>query len=88
MSESRINCTEISTEGRKAGIQKKQFAGIEDKDLRCRNIAVMILNYYEDHGEDVALEYSAVNITDADEGHVRSWVQKLAEERGIWGRKH
>lgn len=84
MTEARVNKTEVSEKGRKAGIRKNQFQGIKDKDLRCRNIAVMILNYYEDHGEDVALEYSAVNIQDNDEGHVRDWVQKLAKERGMW----
>lgn len=64
-------------------IEKNQFGSIEDKDLRCRNIAVMILNYWEDHGEEVALEYAMQNISSKDESHVKGWVLKLAEERGL-----
>lgn len=64
-------------------IEKNQFGSIEDKDLRCRNIAVMILNYWEDHGEEVALEYAIQNVSSKDESHVKGWVLKLAEERGF-----
>ena len=66
---------------KKLRMERNQFAGIEDKDLRCRNIAVMILNYFEDAGEAAALTYSAMNTTDSDEEHVKGWVQKIAEER-------
>lgn len=63
-------------------IERNQFSGIKDKDLRCRNIAVMILNYYEDEGEETALMYTALNVTPEDEEHVKGWVLKLAEQRG------
>lgn len=59
-----------------------QFAHIKDKDLRCRNIAVMIMNYFEDKGEEQALMYTAVNVKPRDEEHVKAWVRKIATERG------
>lgn len=69
-------------------IQRNQFNHIQDKDLRCRNIATMILNHKEDDGEDVALEYAALNIQGKDEEHVKGWVMKLAQERGYKVVKH
>jgi hypothetical protein len=62
--------------------ETNQFVGIKDKDLRCRNIAVMILNYYEDEGEELALQYAAANVKEKDELHVKQWLAKLAKERG------
>lgn len=84
MTEERIAKTEAAPSAKKLGIQKNQFAGIKDKDLRCRNIAVMVLNYTEDHGQDAGLLYASMNIKDSDEQHVREWVKKLAKERGMW----
>lgn len=63
-------------------LESNQFASIKDKDLRCRNIATMILNYKEDEGESTALQYAAINVKPTDEEHVKGWVLKLAKERG------
>lgn len=71
-----------TTQKNKIKLAKDQFKDIEDKDLRCRNIATMILNYKEDYGDDVAYVYATQNVVEADELHVREWILKLAKERG------
>lgn len=84
MTEARTNRTSEMPSAKKLGMQRNQFSSIEDKDLRCRNIATMILNYTEDHGQDAGLLYASMNVTDQDEMHIRGWIKQLADERGIW----
>ncbi len=74
----------INEHGDEELVKAKEFSKIKNLDLQLRNVANVVLNHFEDNGEEVALEYMLCNVPIQLEKDFRKVFKKEAQKRGVW----